>query len=134
MAETPSSRERPRPPWVTQRPELFRRRGFVDQLDETQKRIKKALHRAYQGHVLSEKQIRSLVQVVLLDLLSSMDPLARAVAAGELIAIEREHAESAKNRAGRNAAKRAVINVPIQEQIEQADAFLSEFFEGVDDD
>jgi hypothetical protein len=130
MDETPSSSDgAKRPPWVKRRPELFRRRGFVDQLEETQKRVRKALNRAWQGHVLNEKQIRSLTQVVLLDLLSSMDPLARAIAASELVAIERDQLQAAKDRAARAAKKRDIINVPVEQQVSLAEDFLSEFIE-----
>jgi hypothetical protein len=129
MDETPSKGERPVPPWVRSRPELFRRRGFVDQLQETTKRVKKALHRAYQGDTLSDKQIRGLVQVVLLDLLSSHDPLARAVAASELVSIQREHREAGKDRILRTAKKRELLATPPHEQAKAAEDFLSEFFD-----
>lgn len=94
------------PPWRGQNPALYKRRVGVDQFEDTQKRVQNALNRSYQGTLLSDKELELIAQTVLLDLLSSLDPLARAIAARELLEFRRETLAGAQERALRAAKKR----------------------------
>ena len=55
------------PPWRARDPLLALRRRASDQFEDTQKRVKKALDKSYQGEVLSDQQLRVIAQTVLLD-------------------------------------------------------------------
>lgn len=114
------------PPWRAKHPTLYRRREGVDQFEETQAKIQKALNRAYQGELLSDQQIEQLAQIVLLDLLSSLDPLARAIAAREVIELRRNTAIGARERALRAARKRDEYETPRTEHAAAAKGLLAE--------
>lgn len=124
MDPTPS-KPKP-PPWRVKHPTLYRRREGVDQFEETQAKIQKALNKAYQGELLSDQQIEQLAQVVLLDLLSSLDPLARAIAAREIIELRRNTLMGSRERVARAARKREEHETPRSEHAAGIKGLLDE--------
>lgn len=117
------------PPWRKQRPELAARARSADQFQDTQKRVKRALDKSYQGTLLTDKELQVIAQTVLLDLLSSLDPLARAIAARELLELPRYGLAQAKDRALRAATKRDERNRPQTEHQLMANDVMARFNE-----